>query len=52
VNCFVTANAYPFENTTNTTVPWSGAGTYFFAGASGPGSDKNGRANTAAIATG
>jgi hypothetical protein len=48
VNCFVTTNAYPFENTTTTTVPWSGAGTVFFADAS---SDRNGRDNTADIAS-
>jgi hypothetical protein len=50
VDCYVTTNAYPFErNTINTAVQWSGNGQTFYPGASGPGSDKNGRANTAAI---
>jgi hypothetical protein len=50
VDCYVTMNAYPFDNnTTNTAVVWSGNGSAFCSGASGPGSDKNGRANTASI---
>jgi hypothetical protein len=50
VDCHVTTNAYPFDNTsTNTTVMWSGNGTTFYADASGSGSDKNGRNNTANI---
>jgi hypothetical protein len=51
VNCCVTANSHPFESPTTTPVQWSGAGTDFFAGASGSGSDRNGRANTAAISS-
>jgi hypothetical protein len=50
VDCYVTTNAYPFDNTaTNTAVGWSGNGDTYYSGASGSGSDKNGRANTAAI---
>jgi hypothetical protein len=49
VDCYVTTNAYPFNsNTTNTAVVWSGSGTYYYPGAS---SDRNGRANTAAISS-
>jgi hypothetical protein len=50
VNCYVTTNAYPFDNdVTNTPVQWSGNGTTYFPGASGSGSDKNGRKNFDAI---
>jgi hypothetical protein len=49
VNCYVTTNAYPFDNnTTNTTVGWSGNGDKYYEGAR---SDRNGRANTAAISS-
>jgi hypothetical protein len=52
VNCHVTTNAYPFDNTsTNIYVVWSGNGATFYSGASGSGSDKNGRANTAVISS-
>jgi hypothetical protein len=52
VDCYVTTNAYPFNNnSTNTTVVWSGNSTTYYSGASGSGSDKNGRANTAAISS-
>jgi hypothetical protein len=51
VDCYVTTNAYPFDdNSSNTKVQWIGNdNTTFFDGASGPGSDKNGRANFSAI---
>jgi hypothetical protein len=49
VNCYVTTNAYPFDNTsTNTNVGWSGNGTNYYSDAR---SDRNGRANTAAISS-
>jgi hypothetical protein len=52
VDCYVTTNAYPFDNdNTNTTAVWSGNSTTFYAGASGSGSDKNGRVNTANISS-
>jgi hypothetical protein len=52
VDCYVTTNAYPFASTvTNTSVVWSGNGARFYSGASGSGSDKNGRVNTAAISS-
>jgi hypothetical protein len=52
VDCYVTTNAYPFNNTsTNTSVVWSGNNYTFYSGASGSGSDKNGRVNTAAISS-
>jgi hypothetical protein len=51
VDCYVTTNAYPFGNTSNTGVVWSGNGSTFYSGASGSGSDKNGRVNTAAISS-
>jgi hypothetical protein len=52
VDCYVTTNAYPFDNNaTNTTVVWSGNGETYYSGASGSGSDKNGRVNTAAISS-
>jgi hypothetical protein len=51
VDCFVTTNAYPFGTTSNTGVLWSGNGAKFYSGASGQGSDKNGRTNTAAISS-
>jgi hypothetical protein len=48
-DCYVTTNAYPFDdNTTNTKVEWSGNGKAHYSGAR---SDKNGRANTAAISS-
>jgi hypothetical protein len=48
-NCYVTATAYPFDdNTTNTSVNWSGNEKTYYNGAL---SDKNGRANTAAISS-
>jgi hypothetical protein len=50
VDCYVTTNPYPFQTTGVSTVGWSG-NTTFYSNASGPGSDKNGRANTAAIAS-
>jgi hypothetical protein len=50
-NCYVTTNTYPFDNPSgNTSLYWTGYGNdTFYSGASGPGSDKNGRRNTAAI---
>jgi hypothetical protein len=49
VDCYVTTNAYPFDNnTTNTQVVWSGNGVTYYDGAR---SDRNGRANTAAISS-
>jgi hypothetical protein len=49
VDCYVTTHAYPFNNnTTNTNVAWSGNGETYYDGAR---SDKNGRANTAAISS-
>jgi hypothetical protein len=49
VNCYVTTNAYPFDNnSTNTSVVWSGNGTNYYSGAR---SDRNGRANTAVISS-
>jgi hypothetical protein len=49
VDCYVTTNAYPFDNTsTNVSVVMNDYGPGFCSGASGPGSDKNGRVNTAA----
>jgi hypothetical protein len=52
VDCYVTTNAYPFDNTSiNTPVVWSGNSTTFYSGASGLHSDKNGRVNTDAISS-
>jgi hypothetical protein len=51
VNCYVTTNAYPFDVVNYTAVSWSGNSTTFYTGASGSYSDRNGRANTAAIAS-
>jgi hypothetical protein len=49
VDCYVTTNAYPFDNdTTNTYVVWSGTGDTYYDGAR---SDRDGRANTAAISS-
>jgi hypothetical protein len=47
VDCYVTTNAYPFDNASNTTVQWIGNDniTYF----DGARSDKNGRANFTVI---
>jgi hypothetical protein len=50
VDCYVTTNAYPFTSTT-TTVVWSGNGNTYYSGASGSGSDKNGRVNTEKISS-
>jgi hypothetical protein len=54
VNCYVTTNLYPFHTAaTNTGVGWNGyANSPLISGASGPGSDKNGRRNTDAIIMG
>jgi hypothetical protein len=47
IDCYVTTNAYPFDNTSiNTPINWMGGGTYYYSGAR---SNKDGRANTAAI---
>jgi hypothetical protein len=47
VNCYVTTNAYPFNNTSpNNAVTWIGGSTYYHPNAT---SDKDGRANTDAI---
>jgi hypothetical protein len=49
VDCHVTTYAYPFDNnTTNTKVVWSGYDETYYEGAR---SDRNGRANTAAISS-
>jgi hypothetical protein len=49
VDCYVTTNAYPFDdNTTNTTMAWSGNGETYYDGAR---SDRDGRANTNAISS-
>jgi hypothetical protein len=49
VDCYVTTNAYPFDDSAaSTTVVWSGNGITYYDGAR---SDKNGRANTASIAS-
>jgi hypothetical protein len=46
VDCYVTTNAHPFQNSTpNTAASWSGNAVYYSRATS----DKNGRANTAAI---
>jgi hypothetical protein len=51
----VTEHAYPFDNgSNNTSVVWSGNGNTYYSGASGSYtsySDKDGRVNTAAIAS-
>jgi hypothetical protein len=50
VDCCVTSHIYPFDGTPYNVTRWSALNdATFFSGASGPGSDKNGRANTAAI---
>jgi hypothetical protein len=47
VDCYVTTNAYPFDNNSTTiTVNWMGGNTTYYSGAA---SDKDGRTNTAAI---
>jgi hypothetical protein len=47
VDCHVTTHVYPFNTAfTNTSVTWAGGSTYYYTGAK---SDRNGRANTAAI---
>ena len=49
VDCYVTTNAYPFDNaSTNTTVIWSGNSTNYYSGAR---SDRDGRSNTNAISS-
>jgi hypothetical protein len=49
VNCYVTTNAYPFNSSSdNTPVEWSGNGDTYYSDAR---SDRDGRANTAAIAS-
>jgi hypothetical protein len=48
VDCCVTTTSYPFTSY-RYVITWNGNGTTFYPGASGSGSDKNGRANTAAI---
>jgi hypothetical protein len=45
VDCYVTTNHV------NTSSVWSGNGTRYYIGASGSGSDKNGRVNTSAISS-
>jgi hypothetical protein len=51
VDCYVTTNAYPFDdNTTTTGVPWDGIADWSaWTDPQGATSDKDGRANTAAI---
>jgi hypothetical protein len=49
VDCLVTSYPYPFNNSSPNRVSWTAIGDVYFPDASGPGSDKNGRANTAAI---
>jgi hypothetical protein len=51
VDCYVTTYAFPFDNSTYTGVVWSGNGTTYYSGASGSGSDKNGKVNTSKISS-
>jgi hypothetical protein len=52
VDCCVTSHIYPFDGTPYIVQRWSALNdATFYSGASGPGSDKNGRANTAAISS-
>jgi hypothetical protein len=49
VDCYVTTNAYPFNSSSdNTDVKWSGNEATYYSGAR---SDRDGRANTAAISS-
>jgi hypothetical protein len=48
VDCHVTSDAYPFNNSTNSTVVWSGNGNTYYSGARSP---YDGRANTVAVST-